>query len=80
MALTFGAALGLLTILKVLDIGFTAALGRPFNPVIDWSYLGAAVGVLSDSVGGPAAVAAVVARRARLPRSSSSVSRWPCSG
>ena len=43
--------LGLLTVVKVLDMGFFEALDRPFDPVVDWGYLGSAVGLLVDSVG-----------------------------
>ncbi len=46
-----GAALGILVLLKALDMGYYAELDRPFNPVIEWSSLGPAVGVLRDSVG-----------------------------
>ncbi len=59
VAVLAGLVLGVLTVLKVLDMGFLEALGRPFDPVIDWSYLGPAVGVLTDSVGRPAALATV---------------------
>ena len=31
-----GLALGLLAIMKFLDMGFFASLARPFDPVIDW--------------------------------------------
>ena len=55
-----GAVLGLLTVVRVLDLGFFAALNRPFDSVIDWRYLGSAVGLVDDSVGRAAAVAAVV--------------------
>ncbi len=61
VAVVVGALLGPLLILKVLDIGFVAALGRPFNPVIDWTYFGSAKGVLSDSIGHRSATIAVIA-------------------
>jgi hypothetical protein len=51
-----GAILALLTVVKILDIGFFAALDRPFNPDSDWSYFGPALGVLRDSVGGTSAL------------------------
>jgi hypothetical protein len=51
MAALVGLALGPLTILKLLDMAFFEALSRPFNPVIDWSYIGSAKGLLSDSIG-----------------------------
>ena len=39
VALTVGAVLGLLLIVKLIDVGFSVALDRPFNPVTDWVYL-----------------------------------------
>jgi phosphatidylglycerophosphate synthase len=33
-----GPALGLLVVIKLLDLGFFMAFDRPFNPVDDWSY------------------------------------------
>lgn len=50
-AVVVGVALAVLTILKVLDAGFTAALGRPFDPEVDWNYAGSAVDLLRDAVG-----------------------------
>ena len=41
-----GALLGLLAVFRVLDLGFQEALNRPFDPVIDWSYLDSAVGLV----------------------------------
>jgi hypothetical protein len=61
VAVVVGALLGPLLILKALDLGFVAALGRPFNPAIDWTYFGSAKGVLSDSIGRRAATIAVIA-------------------
>ncbi|GIH15652.1 sulfatase [Rugosimonospora africana] len=46
-----GVLLGLLALVKILDMVFFVALNRPFNPVIDRSYLGSAVSLLSDAVG-----------------------------
>ena len=60
LALVVGLLLGVLTVVKILDIGFLAALDRPFNPVSDWSYLGPAVGVLDDSIGRAGAVLSVI--------------------
>jgi hypothetical protein len=56
-----GLALGILTIVRVLDFGYMAALHRPFDPVSDGPYLGSAVGVLNDSIGGPGTAVTVVA-------------------
>jgi phosphatidylglycerophosphate synthase len=46
-----GSALGVLVLLKLLDMGYYSQLDRAFNPVVEWSSLGPAVGVLRDSVG-----------------------------
>ncbi len=59
VALLAGAILGLLTVLKVIDMGFFSTLDRPFNPVTDWGYLGSAIGVLSDSIGKAGAIGSV---------------------
>ena len=55
-----GLLLALLVLVKVLDIGFVEALGRPFDPWSDWSYGGPAVGLLVDSVGHSGAVLVLV--------------------
>lgn len=52
-----GVLLGIVVLLKALDIGFTAALDRSFDPVTDAGTFGSAFGVLRDSVGGLGAVA-----------------------
>jgi phosphatidylglycerophosphate synthase len=46
-----GPALGLLVLLKLLDVGFFTAFDRPFNPVEDWSYASIGVETLRDSIG-----------------------------
>ena len=51
LATLVGLALGVLTVLRVLDIGFFAVVDRPFNPVTDWGSFGPAIGVLRDSLG-----------------------------
>ncbi len=56
-----GAVLGLLTVVKIIDMGFFAVLARPFNPVLDWSLIDDSVGFLTDSVGRAGAIASVVA-------------------
>jgi phosphatidylglycerophosphate synthase len=56
-----GVVLGVVTIVKVLDMGFFLAFGRPFNAMIDWTYFDSAVIVLSDSIGRSAATVALVA-------------------
>ena len=61
VALLVGAIRGLLTVVKVIDVGFSATLDRSFNPVTDWGYLESAVGLLSDSIGRTGAVVSAVA-------------------
>ena len=39
-ATLFGLALGVLALMKLLDMGFFAVLARPFNPALDWPLLG----------------------------------------
>ena len=41
----------MLTIVKILDMGFFAAFDRPFNPVTDRGYFGPALAVARDSIG-----------------------------
>ena len=48
-AVVVGVVLGVLTVVRLLDLGFTEALGRPFDPWLDRAYLGSAVSLLSDS-------------------------------
>ncbi|MFE9703581.1 CDP-alcohol phosphatidyltransferase [Streptomyces sp. NPDC005930] len=56
----FGTALGALTVLNLLDMGFTEYLGRSFNLVLDWSLLDDAQSFVADSMGGAAAAWAAV--------------------
>jgi hypothetical protein len=46
-----GVLLALVSILKILDMGFFEALGRPFNPIYDRGYFDSAAGLLGDSIG-----------------------------
>jgi uncharacterized membrane protein YhaH (DUF805 family) len=59
-ALAAGVLLGLIAVLKVVDVGFSAVLARPFDLVLDWRLLGDAAGVVEDSVGRAGALGAVV--------------------
>ena len=61
LAVLAGLVLALLVLVKLLDMGFFMALGRPFDPVIDWRYLGSAVDLLGDAIGRPAAIVSLVA-------------------
>lgn len=60
VALVAGVLLGVATLLKLLDIGFTSALRRPFDLVADWTYLRSARDLLGDSLGPSWATAALV--------------------
>ena len=67
LAVAVGGILGVLTLLKIIDMGFFQTLDRPFSPLTDWTYLGSAIGLISDSIGrggafvAPAAGVAVLA-------------------
>jgi hypothetical protein len=50
-AFVSGLLLGVLTVLKLLDMAFFETLDRPFDPVVDWGYLGPLTGLVVDSVG-----------------------------
>jgi hypothetical protein len=50
-----GLALGLLSLVKLLDMGFFAVLARPFDPLLDWKLLEDAMRFLAGAIGaGPA--------------------------
>ncbi|HET9777768.1 MAG TPA: CDP-alcohol phosphatidyltransferase family protein [Propionibacteriaceae bacterium] len=54
-ATLLGLALGLLSLVKLLDMGFFAVLARPFHPLLDWKLLDDAMRFLSGAIGaGPA--------------------------
>ena len=55
-----GAAFAVLTVVKLLNLGFFYELDRPFNPIGDWASFGPAVGVLRDSTGQFWTVVAVI--------------------
>jgi len=60
VAIVVGVLLGVLTLVKLLDIGFYVALDRPFSPVTDWGNFKPAIGVLRDSIGKNKTIAAEV--------------------
>jgi hypothetical protein len=60
VAVVAGAALGVLAVVRLLDMGFLSVLDRPFDLVLDWVLLDDALVVLRDSVGRAGAVGAVV--------------------
>jgi len=51
LALAAGIALGLTAVFRLLDLGFTQALGRPFDPLVDWRYASSLVELMRDSLG-----------------------------
>ncbi|MFJ2111565.1 MULTISPECIES: sulfatase [unclassified Streptomyces] len=59
-AMVAGAVLGLVTILKVLDMGFYSVLDRPFDPVLDWILFDDGESFLRDSIGQVGAIGAVI--------------------
>jgi hypothetical protein len=55
LAVLVGAVLGLLVLMKVLDIGFFTAFDRPFMPIDDSGYLGIGIETLGNAVGSSSA-------------------------
>lgn len=60
MAVVEGVVLGLLVILKCLDMGFYWTLDRPFDLVLDWILLDDAQSFVKDSFGEGGALAATI--------------------
>ncbi|MDQ7903942.1 sulfatase [Phytohabitans sp. ZYX-F-186] len=60
VAAAAGALLGVLAVVRLLDMGFLSVLDRPFDLVLDWVLFDDALVVLRDSVGQAGAVGAVV--------------------
>ena len=60
VAVLAGIALGLLTILKIFDIGFSSVLERPFDPLSDWYLVGSGLEFVKGSFGQVAAIGAAV--------------------
>ncbi|MFE9653174.1 sulfatase [Micromonospora sp. NPDC006431] len=58
VAVLLGLVLGLLGLLKLLDMGFFVARGRTFDVLLDWGLFDDGFGFLADSVGRTGAVAA----------------------
>ena len=61
VAAVAGILFGLITVLKLLNIGFYAEIGRAFNPVLDWGDIGPAIGVVRDAIGATLTNIALVA-------------------
>ncbi|MFG2549286.1 sulfatase [Streptomyces sp. NPDC048581] len=60
MAMAAGALLGLLTVLKFVDMGFYQVLARPFDLVLDWILLDDAAEFVRETFGRTGQVLAVV--------------------
>jgi phosphatidylglycerophosphate synthase len=61
VAAVAGILFGLLTLIKILDMGFYEEVGRAFNPVLDRGDIGPAVGVVRDAIGATRTDLALVA-------------------
>ena len=55
LAVVAGAVLGLVVLMKVLDIGFFTAFDRPFKPIDDSGYLGIGIETLGNAIGSSSA-------------------------
>ena len=55
LAVVAGVVLGVLVLVKVLDIGFFTAFDRPFNPLDDSGYLGIGIETLGHAIGSSSA-------------------------
>jgi phosphatidylglycerophosphate synthase len=51
LAWVVGPVLGLLVLVKILDLGLFTIFDRPFDPVSDWRYIGIAAETLRNSAG-----------------------------
>ncbi|MFC4147391.1 sulfatase-like hydrolase/transferase [Micromonospora mangrovi] len=60
VAVLLGLLLGLLAVLKLLDMGFFVARDRPFDVLLDWGLLDDGFGFARDAIGRGGAVAAAV--------------------
>ena len=61
VAAVAGILIGVMTLLKLLNIGFYAEIGRGFNPVLDRGDIGPAIGVVRDAIGATLTNIALVA-------------------
>ena len=59
VAIVFGVVLALFTLIKLTDMGFDAALSRPFNLVLDWSFFGNGLDFVKSLYGEAGVVGAV---------------------
>jgi phosphatidylglycerophosphate synthase len=61
VAAAAGILFSLITIIKILNVGFYTEIGRAFNPVLDWGDISPAVGVVRDTIGATLTNIALVA-------------------
>jgi phosphatidylglycerophosphate synthase len=59
LAVSLGAVLSVIVLVKVLDIGFFTAFNRPFKPLDDSGYVGIGIETLRHAIGGSSADIAV---------------------
>jgi hypothetical protein len=60
-ATLLGVALGLFAVIKLLDMGFHAVLGRPFHPMLDWMLLDDGMKFLAGAIGSAPALGSLAA-------------------
>lgn len=66
LVVTAGTLLGVVTMSKLLDVGFFQALNRPFDPMIDWRYAGSLVETVRGAAEGPLGVLLLAGAAAAL--------------
>ena len=66
VAAALGVVLGLLTLVKLVDMGFYASLNRPFDLVLDWSLFGNGMDFVRASFGAVGEIVATVLALALL--------------
>ncbi len=60
LAIVLGAVLGLLAVVKIVDLGFSSVLARQFDPLLDWVLLADGLDFLGHAVGRPLAVVTAI--------------------
>lgn len=60
LAVLLGLLVSALSILRLLDMGFREAIGRPFSAVVDWGNVVSGASLLIDSLGRPTGVTLIV--------------------
>lgn len=60
VAMVVGVTLGLVALVKIVDMGFHVVFERPFHPAFDWSSFGPTVDLLASAVGRAGAIGLVL--------------------